>query len=223
MQFTEGAQVFTADHEVAGKITHVVFDPITKEATHVVVRHGWLFTEDKVIPLDWFTLAEPERAILNEDIEDFESLPRFEEKHYVPSEVHEVEGMADYREVQPLYAYPPMGGLGGIAPYTFEPIGYISTPEGKFIETTDENIPDNTVAVEKGAEVLSVDGDVVGHIESFIVDGQSHLATHVIISQGLLVKNRKLLPISWFSVLGEDQLRLSVSNHLLETLPDYED
>ncbi len=71
MQFTEGAQVFTPDNKVVGKITHVVFNPVTKEATHVVVRRGWLFSEDKVIPLNWFTIAEPERAILNEDIERF--------------------------------------------------------------------------------------------------------------------------------------------------------
>ncbi len=116
-----------------------------------------------------------------------------------------------------------MGGLGGVAPYSFAPMGYFSTPEGQYIETTEENIPDNTVALAKGAEVLSMDGDVVGHIDSVVVNDETRIATHIIISQGLLLKSRKLVPTSWFTVIGEDQLRLAVSNHLLESLPDYED
>lgn len=51
MQFKQGTHVYTIDGKDVGAIDRVVLDPKTDEVTHVVVRRGWLFSEDKVVPI----------------------------------------------------------------------------------------------------------------------------------------------------------------------------
>lgn len=84
MQFTEGAKVFTADGERVGAIDRVVLKPDTKEVTHLVVQKGFLFTEDKVVPMSLVGPATEDRVTLREDAGDLQALPDFEESHHVP-------------------------------------------------------------------------------------------------------------------------------------------
>ena len=44
---------------------------------------------------------------------------------------------------------------------------------------------------EEGAEVISADGEHVGNIEQIYVDPESNYATHVLISQGLILTDKK--------------------------------
>ena len=111
MQFKEGAQVFTSDGEEAGKVDRVVLDPITNEITHLVVRKGFLFTEDKVVPIDLVQSATEERVELK-GVEDLDALPQFEETYYVRAEETEpgrarAPGAYSPGYVRPYYWYPP--------------------------------------------------------------------------------------------------------------------
>jgi uncharacterized protein YrrD len=42
----------------------VVLDPQTKKAIHIVVRKGFLFTEDKVVPISFISDATEDRVTL---------------------------------------------------------------------------------------------------------------------------------------------------------------
>jgi membrane protein YdbS with pleckstrin-like domain len=44
-----------------------------------------------------------------------------------------------------------------------------------------------------------------------------------VISQGILFKDRKLVPAYWVTSVEEEQVRLSVNSRLLERLPSYEE
>jgi uncharacterized protein YrrD len=52
-RFKVGAAVYSVDDEVVGSIEHVVMDPVTKEATHLIVRPGSQAAEVQVIPVGW--------------------------------------------------------------------------------------------------------------------------------------------------------------------------
>src|SRR5690606_28706284 len=86
MQIREGVQVFTDDGDRVGVVDRVVVDPASKDVTHLVVRKGVLFIEDKVIPMDKVHIVLEDRVTLREDVGDLNELPDFEESYFVPFE-----------------------------------------------------------------------------------------------------------------------------------------
>lgn len=216
MELKEGTDVMTASGEQVGKVNRFVLDPATNEVTHVVVQKGWLFPEDRVVPLAMISTATEERVELNQRIEDLDQLPPFEETHYV--ELNEADipprGPAIYRHAPSYYWYPPSGYIG----YPALGPGYYGLPP---LETT-RNIPADTVPLQEGADVMSSDGEHVGNVERLFVDAESNKATHFLISEGLLFKEHKLVPAHWIRSVEENQVQLTVPARLLERLPAYQ-
>jgi uncharacterized protein YrrD len=211
MEFKDGAKVYMADGDLAGSIDRVVIDPHTKTVTHVVVRKGFLFTEDKVVPLDLVAGTTEDLVTLREDAGDLDALPLFEESHYVP--LDDVDKPASYSadNASPIYWYPPFGGAWYGAPVY---------PEVAYMTRTEQNIPEGTVGLKEGAKVVSADGVHVGDVERVFTVGDQ--ATHLLISQGLLFKENKLIPTTWVSSITEDEVTLSINARMLERLPAYE-
>lgn len=218
MQFSEGAQVFTADGEEVGRITHVVLDPLEKSVSHIVVRKGLIFTEDKVIPIDLFETANPDQVTLREDAGDLERLPPFREAHYVSVETARTTGGDAPIGAGGLYWYPPADMA---ASDEFSRIEYPHAPERRYVESEKENIPEGTIALQAGARVISADDQLVGIIESVLTQADTGYASHVVIAQGLLLKTRKFVPTAWFRLVEKDTVYLSVDAALLERLPEY--
>ena len=216
MELKEGTSVFTPNGEEVGKINRFVLDPATSEVTHIVVQKGWLLPEDKVVPIAMVSTATEERVVLNQKIEDFDQLPSFEETHFV--ELKETDlpptGSSTYRYAPAYYWYPPSGYIGypGFGP------GYYGWPP---LETT-RNIPADTVPLKEGADVMSSDGEHVGNVERLFVEAESSKATHFLISEGLLFKERKLIPAHWVRTIEEDKVHLAVPSRLLGRLPAYQ-
>lgn len=131
MQLKKGADVFSSAGEKIGSIDRVVIDPETKEASHLVVEKGVLFTTNKVIS-------------------------------------------------------------------------------------------DETVALKEGAKVISKDGEHIGNVEEVIIETAEDVATHIVVSKGFFLKDRKLVPSIWISDVDEDQVILSVWSDLFDQLPEYE-
>lgn len=213
LELKEGTTVVTPGGEEVGKINRFVLDPETNEVTHMVVQKGWLFTEDKVVPLEMVDSATNEKVVLLETTGNFEQFPPFEERHFVRA-IEEPDSPGSepvYHHTQAYYWYPPYGYVGS-------PIGYYGWPP----VTTERNIPENTVALKEGADVMSSDDKHVGDVERLFIEPGSNRASHFLISQGLLFKDRKLVPAHWVRTVAEDKIHLAVSAKMLESLPSYE-
>jgi uncharacterized protein YrrD len=219
MLFKEGAPVYTANGKEAGRVDRVVINPATKEVTHLVVRKGFLFTEDKVVPIELVESASETGVTLHSQDKALSDLPAYEETFYIP--VEEADD-ATKHEVTTTYAptmylYPPFG-----APLTGVPSGY----NPGLVARVERNIPDDEVALKKGAHLYSSDDKHVGDVEEVLADsradGKDERATHVVISQGVLFKAHKLIPIDWVSEVNDNDVRLSVNARTLEALPDYD-
>ena len=212
MELKEGTSVFTIDGKEVGKINRFVIDPATKTVTHVVVEKGWLLKEDKVVPIKLINAANEERVEVDEHVEDYDLLPPFEETHFVSAAEKEDYGQSA-TDAPGVYWYPPMGYL---ASPTYGPNVYNWPP----VETK-QNIPEHTVPLKEGAEVISVDEKHVGNLERLFVSSDSDRVTHFVISQGLLLRERKLVPAHWVSNVEETKVHLTVSSDLLDRLPAY--
>jgi len=219
MQFKEGEEVITRDGEKAGVIDRVVIDPQTKKITHIVVQKGFLFAEDKVIPVEWFAQASVDRAVLDVQRGDIESLPLFEERHYLPWESFDAEGTYPPGHARPYFWYPP-ASLNWWADPGYRT--YFRLPEPPYAEI-DGPIPEGTVPLEVGAEVISADNEYVGDVERIFAEQDSHRVMHFIVSSGLIFKSKKLVPTAWVESIGEKAVYLSVSADFLDDLINYED
>jgi len=220
MELKEGTSVFTPGGEEVGKVNRFVVDPETNEVTHIVIQKGWLLPEDKVVPFEMVSYATGDRVVLSENVGDFDELPPFEETYFVRATDDYLgaptpTGEPVYHYAPAYYWYPARPNPGfsgpGVAPYML-PVG-----------ETQRNIPEDTVPLREGTNVLSSNGDHVGDVERLFLEEDSNKVTHFVISQGVLFKERKLVPAHWVKSVDEDQVQLVVSSELLERLPAYEE
>ena len=220
MELREGMGVFTPGGEQVGTVNRFVLDPATNEVTHIVIQKGWLLPEDKVVPFEMVSSATGERVVLSEEVGDFDKLPPFEETQFVRAadeEPGDPTPIADpaYRYTPAYYWYPAQSNIGfpGIG------LGHYAWPRGE----TRRNIPEDTVPLKEGTDVVSSDGEHVGDVERLFLEEGSNKVTHFVISQGVLFKDRKLVPAHWVKSVEEDGVHLVVSAQLLEHLPSYEE
>lgn len=219
MQFKQDAAVYSADGRVVGRVDRVVMDPRTKEITHLVIRQGLLFTEDKMLSIKLVAGTSENRVELRADVDSLNNLQNFEETYYVAGDG---ELRADYPTdfAHPVYAYPPVAGtvIGGL-PIVPDPTASLHAD----IAHTELNIPEDTVALKQGARVMSADDEHVGNVERIFTASDSGQATHFLIAQGLLFKAHKLIPATWIESITPNEVRLAVSADLLQTLRDYQE
>lgn len=200
------------------------------------------------MPFDSVSSATGDKVTLRDDIDDINSLPLFEESHFIQSPEADVSrggdarvgkeadaGMRTYDEVnrdpvteadvsrggEPKY-YP----VPGPAYYWYPPHGYAGFPVGYYgwpaVDTT-RNIPEGTTPLKEEADVISSDGEHVGDVGRLFVEPDKNRVTHFTISQGLLFRDQKLVPAHWVKSVEEDKVHLSVSSEFLRGLPSHED
>lgn len=223
MEFKEGAQVVTADRKDVGVVDRVVIDPKDKTITNIVVRQGYLFTEDKVIPIDLVDTASEERVTLNVRSDNMPELPDFEEKQYVAADDEGDLVLRDYATgsyQRPLYWYPPLGAIRWGYPAAAYP-GYGLGPDRPYRVEIEQNIPEGTIALREGASVYSSDGMHVGNVARVFSDPNTNQVTHILVEEGILFKDKKLVPASWARTMTEDKVYLVVSSRLLDDLEEY--
>jgi uncharacterized protein YrrD len=219
MEFRGGAKVVTADGEQIGKVDRIVLDPRTREVTDLVVHKGLLFTEDKVLPVDLVAEATEEQVKLKEHATDLEELRRFEERHYVIPDRSETSGnRLAGNHPSLMYWYPPYYST----PYGM-PTGYTAPFIQPYGVEIDRNIPKGTIPLREGAQVISKDDEHVGDVDDVLTDPDTERVTHFVISRGLLLHERKLIPVNWVDKIGENRVHLAVGSKTIQGLPDYEE
>ncbi|MFP3897539.1 MAG: PRC-barrel domain-containing protein [Anaerolineales bacterium] len=217
MRFRENADVLSADGEKIGEMERVVLDPEDQQVTHIVVRQGFLFATDKILPANLVQTGTEERVILRLDADELEHLPDFKEKNFVP--LHEKEE-AEGRGVRSTYWYPPAGTAWGVTAGATLGVGAPTVPP--YVVEEEEQIPEGTVALQRGATVVSSDGEKVGSVKSILTEPDEHRATHLVIARGLFFQEEKLIPTIWIAAVMEDEILLTVTSETLQDLPEYE-
>lgn len=213
MQFKKNAAVFTLDGKKLGEIDRVVLNPHTREATHIVVRKGFIFTQDKVVPVEFIKEAGEDRVILNKIEENTEEFYDFKDIEYVPFEPRR-DG-----ENEPTYYAPPFIGYNPY-PGTAWP-GFPGYSVPPYMRKMQVNIPEGTIALEEGARVRSRDGGDAGEVERVYTEPTENRVTHIVTVKGVISRERRLIPSSWIDNVAEDEITLAVDLELIESLPAY--
>lgn len=207
MEFKKGSNILTSEGETAGTLKRVVLDPRSKKVAFLVIERGLLFTEDKLVPMDFVEKVNEAGVILHESKKAIEKLNKFEETHYVP-----LGGSGE--DPDAYYWYPPLSGVTMGA--------YPLFPQPVYIEKTESNIPENYIALKEGARIITADGKHIGNIERIITDMKSDRVTHLVISSGLLLKEEKVVPAHWIRDVSEDEVHLSIDAAFADKLVHFE-
>jgi uncharacterized protein YrrD len=219
MEIREGASVVTTKDDKVGTVYRIVIDPRTMQITHLVVRKGFLFTDDKVLPMNLVERADGETVVLRSDTGDLDELPDFSEKEYILLDESELARMGDRPPLapSPMYWYPAYGTMWETAP-----ISPYRPPIREPVRI-ERNIPDETVTLKEGANIISADRKHIGNLEKVLVEPGSDRATHFVVSQGLILKDKRVLPVLWVNRIEENKIYLGVGSRFIEHLPAYEE
>lgn len=209
MQLKQNASVLTADAREIGRLERVVVNPSTHAVTHIVVHRGLFFGEDRVVPIDYLTQATEDQITLRPAAGDLRTLPPLE----APQDV-----LVDQALPQPEISLSPADQPPGPAGLS---AGYRAPAGPRLIAHIEQNIPEGTVAVKEGAQVITADGKHAGAVECVAFGPHTLQITHLQIAKGLLTKERRLIPIAWVILLGENEVHLSVKQKTLEAVSPY--
>lgn len=213
MRLSQGAEVFSSQGKKLGTLNRVILDPNTREVTHIVIERGFLTTENKMVDMHRVNSEIEDRIILLPPEESFDEFQDFEESQYVNLDAAEY----PQGEVHSSFWAPPTNTAW------WQATAHIPSHHGTPVYSVDtrQNIPEGTVALAEGAKVLSRDEKHVGDIEQLIVEPEDNRVTHLVVREGLLFKERKLVPVTWISRVEEEQVHLSVGSGTLDKLPGY--
>src|SRR5206468_11610224 len=92
----------------------------------------------------------------------------------------------------------------GTAPFFFE------APVGNVEAQNISNLPEDSVLIDKGVEVIGSDGKKVGHIDELIVDDERRV-TAFVVKSGWLFKHDVRIPLSAIADRAHDHVRLNVT------------
>jgi uncharacterized protein YrrD len=194
----EGTKIESADGRNVGSIDRLVIDPSGSRVSHVVVRKGIFFQDDRVIPVDAIESADKDLVRLHSTV-DPDQIPVFEEEHYVPLDAPTVNLLGRSEHGALAWAYP-------LAPSTGFP-SYPAYPVTTRSEVA-RNVPTDSHVVEPGSRVVTIDGEDIGKIQEVTTDSDGHL-THVTVDPGWF-QAETIIPAHWIKGIDEDRVQIGV-------------
>ncbi len=211
IRLTKDADIFSKKGEKIGNLDRVVLDPETKKVSYLVVKVGLLFKTSKVIPVGLFSL-EGERITLIDDTKDMDFYPDYEESSFI--------GVVDTdfpeQTVESVVWYPPVTGWDPSTRMMYP------TPVPMYVRRSNNAIPEDCVALDEGASVVSQDDQDIGNVERIIVEPKDNRATHIVVGSGLLNKEYRMVPTFWIKTVTDDKVYLSIEADFYEKLPEHE-
>jgi uncharacterized protein YrrD len=198
MEIKLGVRVYSSDNRPAGDASRVVIDPRSNEMTHFVIQKGFLFSNDRLVPVSSIYMSDDKRIIVEQASPDLMTLPQF----------------ADEQRVLAESSAPGGAVMNGV--YSGAPVAVGGGP--RYIIETTLNIPEGTVALKKDAKVIAGDGHSVGHVERVITAAGEYRVTHLVIAKGLLMRAHKLIPVEFVANLTEEEVDLTVNSPYLDSI-----
>jgi uncharacterized protein YrrD len=188
-----GADIVSADGEKVGVVDSLVIDPQNGTIQSVVVRKGFFFPTDKILPIAMIADVTEERVALNASAAD-------------------IEGLTEYMDSE--YVMPPAGYYG--APGYMWPSTQIYNSDLLVDEQIHERMP-NAVILSEGTLVVDVDGDDVGRVTELYSDDQGRVIG-VKVEEGFFRHHDHYIPAHVITSADDNLVRLSVDKGTLESI-----
>ncbi len=192
MQYRLNAAVHGLDGDPVGHLNRLIVSSGAQEVTHLVVHTGWLFGDDRVVAVDHVEQAAEDRITLFRTATDVSQLPLWTE---VPTSAPD-----DHSAILllPSSSEEIVGGL----------------------PTQPQQTAISAILLREGVKVMAADGIEVGDLETVATGSNATTITFLRIGRGLVTRERRLVPISWVSQIGDDVVHLNVDESVVtDSLP----
>jgi sporulation protein YlmC with PRC-barrel domain len=186
-----GAPVYARDGRY-GTLDKVVIDPYACRVTHLVVRHGWLLPEDRVIPLERVERVERDGVYLDQVAAELDQYSRYREEKFV-------EPLADWQALEPYAAADTLfwgGPYIGVAPPVLPVVEHVVSV----------GVPESEIVLQRGADVFYND-ELVGSLNHLLIDPASGTVTHLVIEEDGSDR-RVIAPVEWVCELYAEAIVL---------------
>lgn len=195
-----------------GELADVVIDPITRRVTHLVVAPHHRHELARLVPIDLAATANNGHAAvsLRCTLEYARQLPSVQEFAYLrlgelPANDPDWDVGIENVLALPYYGY---AGLG-------EP----TMDYDPHVSMTYDRVPKGEVEIRRASEVMSADGDRLGHVDGFLVAGDDQI-THVVLERGHLWGRRDVtIPITAVTGVKTDSVTLRLTKDEVAALP----
>jgi sporulation protein YlmC with PRC-barrel domain len=190
------AKVVCQDGE-CGQVTCVIFNPVTDNLTHIVVKENPFPHEERLIPIKLIQETSSNRVHLKCTQDEFGRMDHFVKHEYV--------------ELDKSYA----GYAGGYYAY----LPYASPVDEDYIDIQRESVPMGELAIHRGAEVQAADGHV-GKVDEFLVEPANGHITHLIMCEGHIWDQKDVtIPVSEIDHVKDNIVYLKADKAAVEALP----
>lgn len=185
-----GADIVGSDGEKLGVVDSVVIDPAGGRERAIVVRKGWFFPTDKIVPIELVEYVD-------------------QQKVHVRLTRAEADQMMEYMDAD--YVMPPAGyyGAGG---YMWPATPYIAS-DLMVDDEIHERMP-NAVMLSEGTMVVDRDEDEIGRITEIASDAQGRVQGFRV-EQGFFRHHDRYIPANLVDSADDVVVRLSVDKDSL--------
>jgi len=193
-----GADIIGSDGEKVGMVDSLVIEPQNGTIQSIVVRKGFFFPTDKILPI----------AMIANVAENVVTLS---------ASSTEIEELTEYMDTE--YVMPPAGYYG--APGYMWPSTQIYNSDLLVDEQIRERMP-NAVILSEGTLVVDTEGDDVGRITELYSDDQGRVIG-VKVEEGFFRHHEHYIPAHVITSADDNLVRLSVDKGTLESITGPED
>ncbi len=177
-----------------GHTSSVIINPITQQATHLVVKDKSLPHNEHLIPIDWVLSTTYDSVHLSCSKEELAQRESFDKKQFIKKSI------TSYLTI----------------PYLMHP--YVM-PKKIIVPEAYERVNPGALAVRRGARAEATDG-YAGKVDEFLLDPVNGKITHLLLNTGHLFGKKKInVPVSQIDHIKDDVVYLKLDKHGLARLP----
>lgn len=202
MNISLDAEVHCTDG-AGGRSVALVLNPVTRVATHVVVKTKEHDHDQRLLPLDYITGGAADRIGVRCSRQELDELPPFMKM------ARTQETGLDRTSAQALMGSEAQSGL------SFQDFNFASAGQTEVIEQ--EAIPETELAVRHGIPVEAAD-HTVGQLEEFDVNLQTGEIMFLVLKEGHLLKKEVPVPVDQIDRIGEEAVHLKLTKDQVEHL-----
>lgn len=187
-----------------GHSAALVLNPVTKVATHLVVKKKGHDHAGHLLPLQLIVDTTAKSITVSCTRDELAALDPFVKM------VRADDAGLTTASAQALAASEFQSGL------SFQDFGTVGSSGPAYVE--EEAIPEAELAVHHGIPVEATDG-AVGKVDAIAVDPQTGGITFLVLQEGHLLKHDVSIPVDQVDRFGEETVFLKLAKHAVEELP----
>jgi sporulation protein YlmC with PRC-barrel domain len=190
------AEVYCSDG-IAGRSTYTIGNPVNHRITHLVVKSYRPPFREYLVPVDQVEETTDDRIKLKGTREDLKKMDPFVVEDSLRTE---------------LPAYEAFANTPAIPEVTTQ---VVTT----YIPVQRQNIPQDEVALRRGARVEATDG-YVGQVDELLIDSKDMRVTHLVLLVRHIFEGREItIPVSQIDHIDQGTIYLKLDRQSVRELP----